>query len=130
MKAPSPRTLQYIALYSDDAARLGYNHIQTRKKKAKAKKKRASKLKETSMITKSANAQASPGQAIYDLLRVYRGGARYGVMLSPVVNGKKVDNTVEQISTLKNKLDAANSVKPEAPVQPGEPTKDPDSKIK
>lgn len=130
MKAPSQRTLQYISLYSDDAARLGYNHIQTRKKKAKAKKKRAAKLKETSMLTKSANAQASPGQAIYDLLRVYRKGARYGVMLSPVANEGKVESTINQVATLKNKLDAANSVKPEAPVQDKVTTKDQDSKTK
>lgn len=65
------------------------------------------------MLTKSANAQASPGQAIYDLLRVYRKGARYGVMLSPVANEGKVESTINQVATLKNKLDAANSVKPQ-----------------
>lgn len=114
MKAPNHRTLQYISMYSDDVARLGYNHIQTRKKRKEAKSKLPTLPKETTpVLTKSANAQASPGQAIYDLLRTYRRGARYGVMLSPVVHEKQVDDTINHISTLKNKLENANSPKQE-----------------
>lgn len=109
MKAPNHRTLQYISMYSDDVARLGYNHIQTRKKRKKAKAKLPTLPKETTpVLTKSANAQASPGQAIYDLLRTYRRGARYGVMLSPVAHEKQVEDTINHISTLKSKLENAN----------------------
>ena len=62
------------------------------------------------MLTKTANAilnpnAASPGQAIYDMMRYYRRGARYGVALAPIANDGRSETLQKEVDKASAKLD-------------------------
>ena len=72
------------------------------------------------MITKTANVilnQPSPGQAIYDMMRHYRRGARYGVTLAPVVNDKKQEQLKAEVQKASDKLDKIKALKEQNKIQ-------------